>query len=285
MLLWTTAKAAAAGIAGTLTVASGRNMLQTYQIAQAHDCWQPENAPRQNNLCQRTSARPAPIRHLQSLSRAELLKLYLQGGCEAPLSPAVFLDGAWNGVLLHNGPVLTRVVTFITNQLFGKGRRWNGKTFDTSTGCGHNRFVRLQSSTIQAPRGGGTKTNTTTDSVVLVVARTEDDQPFQFSLCESRLGTGPAVVLDYARVAQALQLQPRSAFNRPWWSPWKYMVDEIRVVPCNASGTAWNRTLMDDPSNDWDVLLGWGAMGWSGGRLNASPFCLYRRRQKQTPTK
>jgi hypothetical protein len=76
---------------------------------------------------------------------------------------------------------------------------------------------------------------------------------------------GDALILDYNRY-------------QPWYSPWRTMTDEIRVVrlsspsPSSFLGVAPG----DGEGSDGTVLLGWGCMKWSGGILNASPFCLYR---------
>lgn len=47
-----------------------------------------------------------------------------------------------------------------------------------------------------------------------------------------------------------------------FFSPWRTMVDELRVLKLD--------------SVDGEILIGMGSMGWSGGRLNSSPFCLVR---------
>jgi hypothetical protein len=48
-------------------------------------------------------------------------------------------------------------------------------------------------------------------------------------------------------------------------SLWKTMVDELRIIP----------------GYD-DVLLGMGAMAWSGGSANSAPFCLHRMPDKDS---
>jgi len=174
------------------------------------------------------------VQKMQNLPRAEILRLYFHQ-CEAPSDLSV-LDGEWNGVLLNNGSVLTRVSRFI-NRIFGKGRRWNGKSFNVENGQGSNRFIATS------------QTKERKKQKVTVVSRTEDDQRFDFSLEESLVGsTGPAVLTRYSKYQRNL-------------SPWKHMVDELRVVP----------------DCDGELLVGLGSLGWSGGGLNAQPFCLYRR--------
>jgi hypothetical protein len=70
---------------------------------------------------------------------------------------------------------------------------------------------------------------------------------FQYSLQESRIQPGTkSVQLEYSK------------YHSPF-SLWHTMMDEVRLVP----GVP-------------DVLIGMGCMGWSGGMLNAAPFCLWR---------
>jgi len=267
-MILTAAKAAGAAITGILAFSSGRNILQTYRIAK--EVSSPPSAsysmPQTEPLLLPKNARPLAVRQLQSLTRPELLRMYLNS-CEAPTDDSMnlLLDGEWNGVLLSNGPILTPVVGFITNRLFGKGRRWNGKAFHLSSGKGHNRFESVSSQEMSTTSKNKINDNTNTShpqQVTMVIARTEDDQFFNFSLSDSRLGadSGQALILEYKNYQQ----------NR-LWSPWKSMVDEIRIVPSTFSN-----------SDDCELLLlGWGSMGWSGGKLNASPFCLYRRRGRK----
>lgn len=64
-------------------------------------------------------------------------------------------------------------------------------------------------------------------------------------------------------------------------SPWRTMVDEIRILDVSQilrSSTADGRENPDLHQNQqYQILLGLGCMAWSGGMLNASPFCLYRK--------
>lgn len=72
------------------------------------------------------------------------------------------------------------------------------------------------------------------------------DHPFDVSIEESRLHSGKqAGRLKYAEYQSSL-------------SPWKTMVDEVRYL------------------GDTGVMIGFGSMAWSGGMLNAAPFCLWR---------
>lgn len=252
MMLLTAAKAAAAAVAGSLAFSSGRNMLQTYSIAKKH-------ASDPSRRISTSGDHPTTVKEIQSLPRHELLRLYLYT-CEPPADLSE-IDGDWNGVLLDNGSVLTRVSGFITNRLFGKGRRWNGKSFDAAKLTGNNRFETFAQSNDRLL--GRQK--------ITVVSRTEDDQRFDFALRGSRLrqksGSGKAVVTDYSVYSGRL-------------SPWRGMVDEVRVVP-PPPGTAAAAT-GESGSDKCEMLLGLGCLGWSGGMLNAQPFCLYRRRRRRS---
>ena len=70
------------------------------------------------------------------------------------------------------------------------------------------------------------------------------EHSFDFTIQESILKSGSkSVVLDYSKYQFPLSL---------WWT----MKDELRCLPCG-------------------VLIGLGCMAWSGGMMNAAPFCLY----------
>lgn len=106
-----------------------------------------------------------------------------------------------------------------------------------SNDSGMNRFERF--SVVRDPK---LKTRST---VILV---TEEDRPFQLGLATSRLDQKKmSAILDYS--------------NKENPSIWRGMKDEIRVVP----------------STQGRILLGMGSVSWSGGKLNAAPFCLYKR--------
>lgn len=106
-----------------------------------------------------------------------------------------------------------------------------------SNDSGMNRFERF--SVVRDPK---LKTRST---VILV---TEEDRPFQLGLATSRLDQKKmSAILDYS--------------NKENPSIWSGMKDEIRVVP----------------STQGRILLGMGSVSWSGGKLNAAPFCLYKR--------
>lgn len=70
------------------------------------------------------------------------------------------------------------------------------------------------------------------------------EHSFDFSIQESKIKSGTtSVVLDYSKYQFPLSL-------------WHTMKDEVRCLPCG-------------------VLIGFGCMAWSGGMMNAAPFCLY----------
>jgi hypothetical protein len=89
---------------------------------------------------------------------------------------------------------------------------------------------------------------------VTVTLKTVSDHSFDFELAQSRFRPEQVSILVTYKE------------NRGFLSPWKSMVDELRILPCQ-SGTH-------------DILIGMGCMGWSGGVLNSSPFCLYRRKKR-----
>jgi hypothetical protein len=139
----------------------------------------------------------------------------------------------------------TSETSFITNKLFGRGRRWNGKAFADDGRTGINRFV--------APGSD----------------RHEREHRFDISLERSRLV--PAAATEHHQpLSIVLRYGP---YQRNPLSPWKTMRDEIRVVSATAGS--------DDGQHQQQILLlGMGCMAWSGGMLNCSPFCLYRDRWK-----
>lgn len=123
---------------------------------------------------------------------------------------------------------------------------------------------------------------------ITISLKTETDHAFDFAVAESPLlalqrpndnGNNNALVVRYG------SHHPRKL------SLWNSMLDELRVLPTTTATT----TLSDAPgaaitgksgssSASYDILLGLGSMSWSGGVLNASPFCLYRLKQKPTRT-
>jgi hypothetical protein len=155
----------------------------------------------------------------------------------------------------------TRVTRFITNGLFGKGRRWNGKSFAVATSATKN----LGSNRFEAFSQFRTKYNQKKDipASVTVVLKTETEHSFEFDHGDSRLSPhGPCVSIRYSR------------FQRPF-SLWKSMVDEVRILPTALKVD--HQPSKNDKSVEYEALIGIGSMAWSGGVLNCSPFYLYRR--------
>ena len=154
--------------------------------------------------------------------------------------------------------VQTRVSEFLTNSLFGRGHRWNGKAFcvDKATtssnieksSTGKNRFISSATEESSMATPVVASSNTTTSTI-------RYDHSFDFGLEPSRIAPNlKSLILRYNR---------HQTFRSSGWTSllWKSMVDEIRIVEC-ANGDC--------------VLLGLGCMAWSGGMLNGSPFCLFR---------
>jgi len=82
---------------------------------------------------------------------------------------------------------------------------------------------------------------------------TDYQHDFDYTIQESRIGSSkePSVSLCYSNYQFPLSL-------------WHSMTDELRSVP------------VGDDNGKVQVLIGFGSMSWSGGKLNASPFCLWR---------
>jgi hypothetical protein len=205
------ASALALSVVGNIT----RNVFQTYSLPRKDKS--STEIPQFSNI-------EEGVKFLESLSRKELLQIFLQSRQPSNLSE---VEGEWNGHLLDNGPVLTPITSFISNQLFGikNGRKWNGKVFGNS-GVGINRFLAGQT--------------------------TRKEHKFDYSIQSSKVDPkGNAVRLIYSKY-------------QPLYSPWNTMSDEVRLLPGSV-----------------DILIGMGCMGWSGGFLNAAPFCLSRAESKK----
>jgi hypothetical protein len=222
---FTTMMLISAASAVVLTLAGGtvRNMLQTVRVVgSSGSTINDENTNRQLLPASACTTPKATVEYLQSLEREELLQLFCSGSEPEDLSE---LSGEWDGVLLkNNGLGMTTVGSnFMSNVLFGMGRKWNGKAFGAE-GKGMNRFYGRTSES------------------------TEKEHSFDFSSQESsRIQSGkPSVRLQYSNYQSTLSL-------------WKTMTDEVRCLP-----------------GDTEVLIGFGAMTWSGGMLNSAPFCLWR---------
>lgn len=169
-------------------------------------------------------SREDALAKLQEMPKRDLLYLFLSSESPKNLES---IKGEWNGILLKNNFVLTTTTRILTNVFFGWGRRWNGKAFYDKQ-LGTNRF---------RPKADSSKMET--------------EHRFDYTVGPSRLDpTESSVNLIYTR-------------HKTSFSPWKTMVDELRVL--------------DLPEEcPIEVMICMGCMGWSGGMLNASPFCLWR---------
>lgn len=188
MILLPAAQVAASIIAITLASGCARNMIQTAHVTKL---------PAKSSLDfpkDVDTSTEAMLNHLQSLSRSELLHVFCNSPAPVDLDE---LSGEWCGILLNNNNLgMTSIGSkFVSNALFGKGREWNGKSFE-SCGRGINRFR---------------------DRNHDVVAK---EHQFDFSLQESKIKKGSSsVCLDYSKYQFPLSL-------------WRTMKDEIRCLPC-----------------------------------------------------
>ena len=184
---------------------------------------------------------------LPTLSRRELLELYL--ACEDPTVAKDLprLQGVWHAQLLSNNVVLTAVSAFLTHQLFGGGQRWAAKIFDQGGLTGINGFCR------------STKKKESTPAVSGVVL--QQRHAFDVSVQPSRLRPDlQSIQLRYHR-----RRCPKITTTHHLSFLWTTMVDELRIVP-----------VQEHEDASVEVLLGLGSLAWSGGVWNASPFVLWR---------
>lgn len=245
-------KVVATALILTLASQCARNMIQTARIAASESTWTSSTTPMAGS-CLPSSlmgtddvddkatidgvALPRTVRLLQSLGRPQLLQVFLSS---TPPQDLDVLDGEWNGLLLdNNGKIMTAVSNIMTHTFFGRGRRWNGKQFFYSGSSDPGKGInRFVTPTISSSSSSASLSGT------IVEKRHE----FDFEIQESKLAPGSRSV--------------RLVYNKyhRFLSPWHTMSDELRLV--SAAET--------------DVLIGMGCMAWSGGMLNASPFCLWR---------
>lgn len=93
---------------------------------------------------------------------------------------------------------------------------------------------------------------------------------FDYSQSTSRLQPHKqSIILDYQRYQHFL-------------SPWKTMKDEIRVLKPTTSNNSPRKSERKMKNMHHDIqhhqepaiMIGFGSMGWSGGKWNCQPFCL-----------
>jgi hypothetical protein len=124
----------------------------------------------------------------------------------------------------------TELSRFLTNVLFGRRKKWNGKIFGPNT-KGINRFY----------------SNKHSDHL-------ETAHNFDFIIQPSSL------------VPNVTSVGLRYSDYQNFLSPWYSMRDEVR--------------LLELPSPvEFEIMIGFGCMKWSGGFLNGAPFCLYREKE------
>lgn len=148
------------------------------------------------------------------------------------------------------------------------GKRWNGKRFDGVQMKGINRFVPF-SETSDASFNQQTQILSSEgivsvdDETAKITTTVVEQHPFDISINPSSVQQNKqSVVIRYGQYQSIVSL-------------WKTMVDEIRILPLSV---ILDETTLPSAATDIEVMIGLGCMKWSGGMLNASPFCLYRRR-------
>jgi len=264
-------KLAAAAATTVLTVSSGKNMFQTATIAHEHN--QRPSSYFSSATSSMSTLRPgdstnAIVSKMQAMKRKELLELYF---CSRAPQDFSEIQGEWDGILLDNGSwIMTTVTSLLTDRLFGMGRKWNGKHFGIAESNVEENSSKQQRQGINRFYARKTKSNVSSSSSSSSPL-TERQHIFDMRLQPSQLDT----IFKNSRVQQQQQ-QPRKCSlvldyskHQSLVSPWRTMMDEIRIVPLNG---------------DCRVLIGLGYMAWSGGRLNSSPFLLFRGGTERTTT-
>ena len=198
---WILVKTAVAVVTTALTASSIHNMAQAVMIV--------------NNSCNNKNLKSHTIKsdilqglprhkthvlveNLQQMKRRDLLELF----CQSSSPSSTRIQGDYDGCLLDNNG-LTLVTQFLTDGLFGKGKRWSGKAF-TSSNRGINRFYSSQEENpIQ-------------------------QHSFSYNIGQSRLHPNKnSIRLDYSH-------------DQAPWSLWKTMTDELRLVAVlNDGGEVW----------------------------------------------
>lgn len=278
---------AAALTAATLTLSSGNNMIQTWRIIKNNSNKisssisssiqkNENNGGAETAIVRRLRRRDGEERppavtsslvldEIRNLSRRDFIELWHDSTlCRTTPTTLAEIHGEWDGTLTKNGPILTSVTKFLTNRLFGRGRKWNGKAFLNDT-TGKNRFYS-SSTTDETTSSSSSSSEKTTTTI-------EMEHEFEYSIRPSYLSDQTNVIgLDYTKSQSRISL-------------WKSMVDEIRIVDVQAlrtkvCGGCDGPQQPQEPDQQYQILLGLGSMAWSGGMLNASPFCLYRKTRK-----
>lgn len=231
-----------AAISATVAILVGsslKNAVETYSVfreKQLSDEWKEKRGLLQmsSKFKESNTNVRAVVQNLQAMNRKDLLRVYQSCEC-----PDFDVTGEWDGKLLENGLVMTKIASFVTNRLFGGGNNWNGKYFGNNS-VGGNRFVSQERDV------GGIVNDEMARNIIV------KDHSFDYALLPSPIDRGKnSLVIKYARYHSSFSL-----FNS--------MVDELRVLK------------YPDSKGNGAILIGLGSMAWSGGKLNCSPFCLMR---------
>jgi hypothetical protein len=200
---------------------------------------------------------------------------------------------------------------FITNRLFGKGRRWNGKSFDALSSSTMTMTTKSMDNNVDTSINDTIVDRSSSDSSdlsgsgwnrfdVLTQYRTNHkmDRRRTKSLMTATttaattssttviLKTEKEHVFEYKLDPSRLYPHESSICldytnSQGTLSLWKGMKDELRVLPTTptsiSSSIAMDENTGSNSMTKYDILIGLGSLRWSGGIYNCSPFCLYRK--------
>jgi len=262
-----------------------------------------------------TTTTTAIVDAIKKMNRAQLLQLFLEGST-APTSETELYGDWDGCLLDNNSPFMTTVTSFITNILFAGRMTsssfssssrtvWNGKSFLPKTGTlnnqrrGINRFRQTTTTTTPTElvaqqasihdqddtctNNGSNGTGNAGASASFVAYQKHD---FDYSLEESSFiqssrqtkdgkidddnvdnsdtnsnNSNKSICLNY------------SNYRSTPLSLWYTMKDEVRFV--NVPIPIPTIPGQQEPQQH-SILIGLGSMLWSGGKLNCSPFLLWR---------
>jgi len=223
-------------------------------------------------------------------------------------------SGAWDGTLLDNNEFMTPIANFITNSLFGirHGGKWAGKQLNmmsslssSSKDDNGNNNNNSNNSNIGINRFYSTRTKNNDEDQDGINVDIELEHSFAISIAPSSLrrrrrrvdddDDGNNDDDDDSKKSIMLNYSPYQGIL----SPWKTMVDELRVLrppppPLNTSKSRKDKSTStsstrnkgnnnnndddsDDDEDDRGILLCVGSMAWSGGYWNGTPFLLVQR--------
>ena len=214
-----------------------------------------------------TNSQPLSLPQVLSLSRKESIQLFLQSDWssqnsdgvwnnnhnnnsnEIPatrtiLAPVLDLEGEWQGALLDNhGPIMVRI-----------GDLRHTVALPSLTLHTQTLVTKFLTHVLFGPTWMGKEFFRNGKGGINVFLHKKKHTFDVLHGAPSRLDSKGSLCLEYHKY------QGR-------WSLWRTMRDELRVVPAQ---------------QHYDVLIGMGSMAWSGGMLNASPFCLWRHKRNGT---